>query len=139
MNFARLDLPRIGIATVVAAGLGVGLAVSFLRHAQSTRDVGPTSATLDDAYSSLLGAAIGLALGGLLGAFSVRRGSRFSRACLVELYAYVFVPVPVFCFPFSVCLLPLIEPGAARAVRLAVWIRRTRATRLAATPISPIK
>jgi hypothetical protein len=92
----RLDLPRIGIATAVAAGLGVGLAVAFLRYAQSTPDVGPTSATLEDAYSSLYGAAIGLALGGALGALSVRRGSRVLSGLLVGLLAYVVVLAPVF-------------------------------------------
>jgi peptidoglycan/LPS O-acetylase OafA/YrhL len=96
MSPARLDLPRIGIATVVAGTLGVGLAVAFLHHAQSTRDVGPTSATLDDAFSSLLGAVIGLAVGGVLGALSVRRGSRVLSGLMAGLFAYVFVLIPVF-------------------------------------------
>jgi hypothetical protein len=96
MSPARLDLPRIGLATVVAAGLGVGLALAFLRHTQSTRDVGPTSATLEEAFSSFLGAVVGLALGGVLGALSVRRGSRVLAGVLVGLLAYVLVLVPVF-------------------------------------------
>ena len=96
MSPLLLDLPRIGITSAIAAALGLGLAVVFLRHAQSTPDVGPTSATLDEAFSSLVGAAIGLALGGVLGALSVRRGSRVLSGLLVGLLAYVFVLAPVF-------------------------------------------
>ena len=70
----RLDLRRIALATALAAGLGVALAVVFLRHAQAMSHVGPTSATLDEAFSSFLGAGIGLALGSALGALSIRRG-----------------------------------------------------------------
>jgi hypothetical protein len=96
VNLRLLDLPRIGIASVVAAALALGLAVAFLRHAQSTADVGPTSATLDEAFSTLLGAILGLALGGVLGALSVRRGSRLVSGLLVGLLAYIFVLGPVF-------------------------------------------
>jgi|SRR5436190_21856073 len=91
-----LDLPRIGISSVIAAALGLGLAVAFLRHAQSAAHVGPTSATLDEAFSLLVGAALGLALGGALGALSVRRGSRVLSGVLVGMLAYVFVLAPVF-------------------------------------------
>jgi hypothetical protein len=90
-----LDLPRIGIATVVAAGLALSLAVVFLRHAQSTPDVGPTSATLEEAWSLLIGAALGLALGGAIAALSVRRGSPVISGLIVGLLAYVVVLVPV--------------------------------------------
>ena len=95
MNLDRLDLPRIGIATIVAAGLGVGLAVAFLRHAQSKPDVGPTAATLDEASSILFGAGIGLALGGAVGALSVRRGSPVLSGLIAGLLAYVVVLAPV--------------------------------------------
>jgi hypothetical protein len=96
MNNDRLDLRRIGIATVIAAGLGVGLAVAFLRHARSTPDVGPTSATLDDAYSTLIGAGIGLALGGAFCALSIRRGPPALSGLIAGLLAYVVVLCPVF-------------------------------------------
>jgi hypothetical protein len=75
MTKDRLDPSRVAIATVVAAGLGVGLAAAFLRHAQGTAHVGPTSAALDEAFSAFLGAGIGVALGGALCALSIRRGS----------------------------------------------------------------
>src|SRR5215218_10275286 len=84
------------MATVIAGGLGLSLAVAFLRHAQSTPDVGPTSATLHDAFSTLLRAAIGIAFGGALAALSVRRGSRVLAGQLAGLFAYVFVLAPVF-------------------------------------------
>jgi len=89
------DLPRVGIATVVAAGLGLGLAVAFLRHAQSTPHVGPTSATLDEASSMLFGAGIGLGLGSALCALLVRRGSPVLSGLIAGLLAYVVVLAPV--------------------------------------------
>jgi hypothetical protein len=55
----RLDPSRVAIATAVAGGLGVGLAAAFLRHAQDTAHVGPTSATLDEAVSAFFGQASG--------------------------------------------------------------------------------
>lgn len=83
------------MATIVAAGLGLGLAVAFLRHAESTSHVGPTSATLDEAFSMLLGAGIGLALGSAVCAFTVRRGSPVLSGLIAGLLAYVVVLVPV--------------------------------------------
>jgi hypothetical protein len=91
-----LDLPRIGVAGVATAALGLGLAAAFLRHAQSTSDVGPTSATLEEAWSVFLGAALGLAVGGAVGALLVRRGSRVLSGLLAGLLAYVVVLAPVF-------------------------------------------
>jgi hypothetical protein len=84
----RLDLHRIALATALAAGLGVGLAFAFLRHAQATSHVGPSSATLDEAFSSFLGAGIGLALGSALGALSIRRGS-LRRPC----HGHLILPI----------------------------------------------
>jgi hypothetical protein len=111
MNRDRLDLPRIGIATIVAAALGLGIAVVFLRHAQSTPDVGPTSATLEEASSILLGAGIGLALGAAFAALSVRRGSRVLSGLLVGLLAYFVVLVPVGIYKDGVSLSEDLNPG----------------------------
>jgi len=96
MKTDRLDWPRVGMASVVAAGLGVGLATAFLRHARSTPDVGPTSATLDDAFSALIGAGLGLALGGAFCALLVRRGPPAISGLISGLVAYVVVLCPVF-------------------------------------------
>jgi hypothetical protein len=91
----QLDLARIGVASVVTAAIGLGLAAAFLQHSRSTPHVGPTSATLDDAFSILFGAALGLALDGVLGALLIRRGSRVLSGVLVGLLAYTFVLAPV--------------------------------------------
>jgi hypothetical protein len=116
----RLDLPRIALATALAAGLGVGLAFVFLRHAQATSHVGPTSATLDEAFSAFLGAGMGLALGGAFGALSVRRGSRLAAGVIAGLTAYVVVLAPVLVITDDV---PLAEDlNAGGLVFLAVLL-----------------
>ena len=104
MGSERLDLPRIGMATIVAAGLALGFAFAFLRHAQSTSHVGPTSATLDEAFSLLAGAVLGLGLGGGIGALSVRHGPPAVSGLIVGLLAYVAVLVPVFVLTDDVSL-----------------------------------
>src|SRR3954466_15173551 len=91
----RRDLRRIGLATALTAGLSVGLAIAFLRHAKETSHIGPTSATLDEAFSSFLGAATGLALGSAFAALSVRRGSRLAAGVIAGLAAYALVLAPV--------------------------------------------
>jgi hypothetical protein len=106
-----LDLRRIALATALAAGLGVGLAFAFLRHAQATSHVGPTSATLDEAFSSFLGAGIGLALGSALGALSIRRGSPLSAGVIAGLAAYLLVLAPVFVITDDVALAEDLNPG----------------------------
>jgi hypothetical protein len=62
----------------------------------STPDVGPTSATLDEAFSVLIGAALGLVLGGAFAALSVRRGHPVISGLTVGLLTYVVVLIPVF-------------------------------------------
>lgn len=106
-----LDLRRIALATALAAVLGVGLAFAFLRHAQATSHVGPTSATLDEAFSSFLGAGIGLALGSALGALSIRRGSPLSAGVIAGLAAYLLVLAPVFVITDDVALAEDLNPG----------------------------
>jgi hypothetical protein len=111
MNRDRLDVPRVGMASIVSAGLSLGLAVAFLRHAQSTPDVGPTSATLDDAFSMLIGAGIGLALGGALCALFVRRGSPALSGLIAGLLAYVVVLCPVSVSTDDISLSEDLNPG----------------------------
>jgi hypothetical protein len=100
----RLDLPRISLATILAAGLALGLALIFLRHAQSRSHVGPTSATLDEAFSLLVGAALGLGLGGGVAALAVRHGSRALAGLIAGLLAYILVLAPVFVYTDDVGL-----------------------------------
>jgi hypothetical protein len=111
MTKHRLDPSRVAIATVVAAGLGVGLAAAFLRHAQGTAHVGPTSATLDEAFSSFLGAGIGLGLGSALCALSIRRGSPLLSGLIAGLVAYVVVLAPVLVCTDDVSLAEDLSPG----------------------------
>jgi hypothetical protein len=99
------------MATVVAAGLGVGLAAAFLRHAQSKAHVGPTSATLDEAFSAFFGAGLGLALGSALCALSIRRGSPLLSGLLAGVAAYVLALAPVLIFTDDVSLAEDLSPG----------------------------
>jgi hypothetical protein len=107
----RLDPSRVAIATGVAGGLGVGLAAAFLRHAQGTGHVGPTSATLDEAFSAFFGAGVGLALGSALCALSIRRGSPLLSGLLAGLAAYVLVLVPALMYTDDVSLAEDLSPG----------------------------
>jgi hypothetical protein len=111
MSQGRLDLPRIGIATVLTGGLSLGLAVAFLRHAQGRQHVGPTSATLDEAFSALVGAAIGVALGSALSALFVRRGSPVLSGLIAGVAAYAFVLAPAFIITDDVGLAEDLNPG----------------------------
>lgn len=108
----RLDLSRVAIATGVAGGLGVALAAAFSRHAQSTAHVGPTAATLDEAFSAFFGAGIGLALGSALCALAVRRGSPQFSGLLAGLAAYVLFLAPALMYTDDVSLAEDLGPGS---------------------------
>ena len=84
----------------------------MVRHAQSTQHVGPTSATLDEAFNAFFGAGLGVAFGSALCAFSVRRGSRLGSALLAGLAAYVLVLTPVFMFSDDVNLREDLSPSS---------------------------
>lgn len=107
----RLDPSRVAIATGVAGGLGVGLAAAFLRHAQGTAHIGPTSATLDEAFSAFFGAGVGLALGSAFCALSIRRGSPRLSGLLAGLAAYVLVLAPALIYTDDVSLAENLSPG----------------------------
>jgi hypothetical protein len=111
MTNVPLDPSRVAIATIVAAGFGVGLAAALLRHAEGTPHVGPTSATLDEAFSALLGAGIGVGVGGALCALSIRRGSPLLSGLLAGVAAYVFVLAPVLVSTDDVSLAEDLSPG----------------------------
>jgi len=107
----RLDPSRVAMATVVAAGLGVGLAAAFLRHAQGTAHVGPTSAALDEAFSAFFGAGLGLTLGSALCALLIRRGSPLLSGLLAGVAAYVLVLAPVLLYTDDVSLAEDLNAG----------------------------
>ena len=97
MRDPAFDLLVLGIGVVVTAGLSVGLATAFLHISRTSTgpNVGPTSATLGDAFATFLGAALGLALGSGASAGLCRRGSRMATGLIVGFFAYALVLVPV--------------------------------------------
>jgi hypothetical protein len=90
-------MPVLAAGSLVTAALSVGLATAFLylSRADSGPYVGPTAATLDDAFSTLFGAMLGVLVGSGLTACFVRRGSRLASGILAGFVAYAAVLVPV--------------------------------------------
>ena len=76
------DGPRIVLSTLVTAGLGLAGAAAFLHYYPRAHDVGPTAATLGDAFAWILGACVGLFVGSGATAVVIRRGSRFFAGML---------------------------------------------------------
>lgn len=66
----------------------------LLRSWLDTRSAGPTAAALDEAFSLLYGAAIGLAVGTAFVAFAARSSSGIVTGLLSGLLGYVVVLVP---------------------------------------------
>ena len=94
MNRWSYDGWRIAIATAVTAGLAVGFAAAFLYDSRHTPQVGPTVATLSDAFSWIAGACLGLGIGSLAAAVFVRRGSRLGSGIVVGVLAFLVAVVP---------------------------------------------
>jgi hypothetical protein len=67
----RLDMSRIAAGGLACGALALGTAL-LLKASVSTEEVGPTAATLSDAFSLLCGAAIGLAAGSACVAVAAR-------------------------------------------------------------------
>jgi len=93
----RFDLPVLAIGGLVTAGLSVGLATLLLQlsRASTGPNVGPTAATPGDAFSTVLGAALGLAVGSGASAAFAHRGSRMATGLAVGFSAYALVLVPL--------------------------------------------
>jgi len=93
----RFDVPVLAVGGLVAAALSVGLATAFLylSRTKTGPNVGPTAATLDEAFSTLLGALLGLLVGSGLTAAFARRGSRRATGILAGFFAYAAVLIPV--------------------------------------------
>src|SRR3954469_18605969 len=60
MRDPRFDFPVLSVGCLVTAGLSVGLATALLEVSRTTTgpNVGPTAATLNDAFNTLAGAAL---------------------------------------------------------------------------------
>ena len=96
----NFDWQRVAISIAVTAALAVGLAAAFLYYSSTTPDVGPTAATLDDAFSVIFGVCLGLLVGSALATLLVRRGSSLLAGVVVGCVAYWLAVVPYF-FSFS--------------------------------------
>src|SRR3954454_23330996 len=85
MRDPRFDFPVLSVGCLVTAGLSVGLATALLEVSRTTTgpNVGPTAATLNDAFNALAGAALGLAAASGVVGSSVRRGPRVSSGLLM--------------------------------------------------------
>ena len=92
----RFDLPVLAVGSLVTAALSVGLATAFLYVSRTNTgpDVGPTAATLNDAFSTLFGAALGLLTGSGLSAYFARRGSPLATGIFAGFLAYATVLIP---------------------------------------------
>jgi hypothetical protein len=93
----RFDVLVLAVGSLLTAALSVGFATAFLylSRTKTGPDVGPTAATLDDAVSTLSGAALGLLTGSGLTACFARRGARVATGVVAGFLAYATVLVPV--------------------------------------------
>jgi hypothetical protein len=94
MKQLRLDWLRLGLAILAGGALPVILAIALLRHARATPNIGPTSATLEDAWSEMLGIGVGLLAGSALASILVRWGSPFLAGLTAGLATYALVATP---------------------------------------------
>lgn len=90
----RIDAPLIVVGGLISGALGLGAAL-LLRSSVDTRSAGPTAAALNDAFSLLYGAALGLALGSAVVALAARAGPRVVTGLTAGLLGYVTVLAPV--------------------------------------------
>jgi hypothetical protein len=89
----RLDMSVIAAGGLASGALALGTAL-LLETSVSTEGVGPTAATLRDAFSLLLGAAIGLAAGSASVAFAARTGPRILTGLIAGLLGYALILAP---------------------------------------------
>jgi hypothetical protein len=91
------DLRVLVIGGLVTGALSVACATGllYLSRTRAGPDVGPTAATLNDAFITLFGAAFGLLIGSGLTACFARRGSRMVTGIVAGSFAYAAVLIPV--------------------------------------------
>ncbi len=97
----RFDVPVIALGALAAAGLAVGggFVVAALNRPGS--DVGPTAATLTDAWNIGAGAGLGFLIGSASAAIFARSGSRAAAgvvaggvACLADIVGFTIATHP---------------------------------------------
>lgn len=89
----RLDMPVIAAGGLASGALSLGAAL-LAKALASTEGVGPTAATLSDAFSLFLGAAVGLAVGSASVAFVARTGPRILAGLSAGLLGYALIVTP---------------------------------------------
>ena len=94
MRVGSFNWQRVAVTIAVTAALGVGLAAAFLHHASTAPDVVPTAGALEDAFSVVFGACLGLLIGSAAAALVIRRGSSLLAGAVVGFVAYWLAVVP---------------------------------------------
>jgi hypothetical protein len=89
----RLDLSVIAAGGIASGAVALGAAL-LVQASVTTEGLGPTAATLSDAFSLLAGAAIGLAAGSACVAFAARRGPRILAGLIAGLLGYLLILAP---------------------------------------------
>jgi hypothetical protein len=119
----RLDTPVIAAGGLVSGALSLGTAL-VLKASASTEGVGPTAATLSDAFSLLFGAAIGLAAGSASIAFVARTGPRILTGLIAGLlgYALILAPTLIATAPSDVSVPESISTAALAAALVTPFI-----------------
>ena len=90
----RIDAALIVVGGLISGALGLGAAL-LLKSSVDTRSAGPTAAALDEGFSLLCGAALGLAVGTAVVALAARAGPRIVTGLLAGLLGYAAVLAPV--------------------------------------------
>ncbi len=103
---------------LLSGALALATAVLFNSWLDTDSQVGPTAATLNDAFRQLYGAYVGLALGTAFVAFAARTDASFLTGLLAGLFGYgvVLAPALVVTAPNDVSLAEAIETAAFVAV-----------------------
>jgi hypothetical protein len=121
-----IERPTLDARVIVGGGLlsgalGLGLALLLRSRADTGSGVGPTAAALNDAFSQLYGAAIGLAVGTAIVAFAVQRSRRFVSGLFAGLlgYAIILAPALIISAPSDVSTGESISIAAFAAILLA--------------------
>jgi hypothetical protein len=91
---SSVDAPVLVAGGVLSGALSVGAALLFAPWANTASDVGPTAASLEEAFGQLVGALIGLTVGTATVASAVRRGRRLLSGLFAGLLGYAIVLAP---------------------------------------------
>jgi hypothetical protein len=113
----RVDAPLIVGGGLISGAVALGAAL-LLSSSLDSRSAGPTAAALDDAFSLLYGAAVGLAVGSAVVALAARAGPRIATGLMAGLlgYAAVLAPVLVATRPSDVSTTESIATAAFAAI-----------------------